>query len=551
MSVTASFLEIPPIVSLQGNPCVFAVSSSLTNASDIYMHARIQELVGGNWTDTTMEDMLPLYSGSAEFPVQGYFDGIFKPEFSFPENETNLIIPRPQMSKQFRLKIWETYLDAQGVTQTKETEPAYSDARYMLPGGISDDDLAILNENNTDWWTEHLLAGHALNWLPGTKTVAPDSIEKLYWIQATTGAATLRFSYKDTAGVSGTFEFQQAVTAYITQELCVSPALLEKLTGKTIASYTVLLVGTNLTQAYTVDRQYYEWSDHFIMSNSFAAYETMWCRGNRTGKVNYDRQKYERTDRRNMRLFDRTSGNIRTEFTRVHETNTGYFGDDDQNWIDWTIDLLNTEDAYRIDGLRIYPIVLNSDSVDIEDRMEDIWNMKFEWQYARKSKFWSRMGLMPDKTLPPYYSKLSAWFYKRVGVKLIDAIAGREAQISGSNLVFPDITGNDVFDFSDATFWDQTLIAATGWYNAGTPRTCPLTWLLGVTWAEAATDATHARLFHPDFNGLVKSVLPVLVYGSNLSATEQQIVVDWLKWYFVIFKDSAIGIDDNGNTYIL
>lgn len=548
MAVTASYIETPPVVSLQGNPCMIGAGSSLTNATDIYMHLRIQELVAGTWTDTDKEDSLPLVSGYAEFDVSGYLEDEFTCEFAFPEHQSNLIIPRPRMIKAFRVKIWETYIDESGILQDKIAEAFQLDQTlYALPGGISDDDWAIFNENNTDWWTEHQASGRALNWLPAAKTIAPDSVEKLYWIQAAAGTLTLRYAYVDTSGAPGTHDYEFAFPSYTPCEISASPAILEEITGKTIASFTVSLVGTLFSQAYTIDRKYHEWSEHFILANSFRCYETLWCRGARTGKIDYQREKYEKTNRRSLRSFDRTSGNIRTEFTRVHEINTGFVT---ETWWNWVADLLNSDDAYLLKSGGIFPIVLNSESIDFEDQLSDEpRGLTFEYQYARKSKFFSRMGLLPDKIIPPYFNELDAWFYRRVGGKLIDAIAGRDIQITGATLVFPEITGNDVFDFSDATFWDQAIIAATGWYNAEAPRTCPLTFLDGSVWAEAGSDSTHARLFHADYAGKATDVLPVLVYKNDLSAEKQAGVVAWLNWYFTIWQDGSL-LTENDNILI-
>lgn len=546
MAVTASYIETPPVVSLQGNPCVIGAGSSLANATDIYMHLRIQELVAGAWTDTAKEDSLPLVAGYVEFDVSGYLEDEFLCEFAFPEHQSNLVIPRPGMIKPFRVKIWETYLDASGVLQDKIADAfQLNQTLYMLSGGISDDDWAVLNENNTDWWTEHQASGRALNWLPAAKTIAPDSVEKLYWIQAAAGTLTLRYAYVYTSGASGTHDYAFSFPAYTPCEICASPAILEEITGKTIASFTVSLVSTAFSQAYIIDRKYHEWSEHFILANSFKCYETLWCRGARTGKIDYTREKYEKTDRRALRIFDRTSGNTKTEFTRVHEINTGFVT---ETWWDWVTDLLNSDDAYHLKSGGIFPIVLNSESIDFEDQLADeLHGLTFEYQYARKSKFFSRMDLLPEKIIPPYFSELSAWFYKRAGGKLIDAIAGREAQISGANLVFPEITGSDVMDFSDATFWNNSLL--TAWYNAGAPRTCPITFMDGSIWAEAGKDTTHARLFHQDYTSKVTDILPILVYNNNLSLAKQQAVIDWLKWYFVLFQDGAV-LTENNNILI-
>ena len=109
-------------------------------------------------------------------------------------------------------------------------------------------------------------------------------------------------------------------------------------------------------------------------------------------------------------------------------------------------------------------------------------------------------------------------------------------------ITFPEVTDSDVMDFSDAAFWNNSLL---NWYNPSMPRSCFLNFLVGATWAEAATAATHARLFHRDYSSKVKDVIPFLIYKTNRSAAQQQVIVAWLDWYFTVTNEGSIVTNDN------
>ncbi|WP_372772090.1 hypothetical protein [Mangrovibacterium sp.] len=541
MAVT--LIEIPASVSLQGIPCRFTATSDWGNAT--YITLVVQELVGAVWTDAYIPDTAPIIDGAAQFDVSGFFAGQLQPDFSFPEHSSNLVLQRPGMIRAFRVKLYEPGNESNALS--------YGTTFYMLPGGIHFNDFANLNEVSLTWWEEHIESGRALNWMPATKNVSPDSIEKIYWIQQDSATRIIRIAWTATDGATGNYDHSQLFNAFTVYEISVSPAIVEALTGKTIASYTVEMIFTSapshpldepLSQQFTVDRQHYEWNEYFLMENDLGGFDGVWCHGAHTEKLTYERNQYQRSDLRNIGATDRILGNIRGLVNRQGESDSGYADDETREWLGA---LLNSDNAFRIAGLNIKPIVITSEDVDIIDELKQAnepLEVIFSWKYARPGKYGSRIKLNPAYIYPPYFSKLKAFFYKLTGATLLDKIGGLEATISGTDITFPDITGNDSFDFSDATYWDQTLIAATGWYSAGSPRTCPLSWMVGTEWAEAATATTHARLFHRDYGTKVRDIIPVLVYASSLTADEQQAVVDWLDWYATIWQDGSILTQD-------
>ena len=542
------YLQVPAVVSLQRDPVVFIVTSTLANATDIYIHLALQKQEDGEWTDTGYEDLQPLLDGTAVFDISDYLEDNFTPAFSYPEHPSNLVIPRPGMIDTFRVRAWETYRDENGDLQSTEETGSYPYGQtfYVLPGGLPDSQLAMLNLMNTDWWTEHKSSQRALTWMPGTKTVSPGSVEKLYWIQDVAATVKLRFTYTTTSGGTGTYDYTFSMSPFIPCELSVSPVLLEELTGKEIAAYSVEIVDRMKAYSYEIDRDEKQWNGHFLATNTFDCFESFWCRGARSGKMDYDRQNYRKTNRKDLLPTGRINGNKRGNLQRGYKSNTGYI---EEEWVDWWLDLLNSDRAFKLEGGWYFPVAYTSDSIDFEDQKEEEPAfLEFEWRYGFEGKATGNLGLVPDNVYPPYYYKLSAFFQYIKQGNLVDSTGGQKAAISGTGITWPEITGNDLFDFSDETFWDQDLIAATGWYDSDNPRTCPLSFMQGWAWAEAATATTHARLFHRDYSGTLKSMVPVLAYPP-LTEEEQQTVVRWLDWYRAVTESGAV-ITENGNVVI-
>lgn len=157
--------------------------------------------------------------------------------------------------------------------------------------------------------------------------------------------------------------------------------------------------------------------------------------------------------------------------------------------------------------------------------------------YDYKTAEWTGVTLAELPALPSWFGKLAAFFYRDNSGTIYDLIGNMTATVTGTDITWPNMVAIDIFDFGDPTYWNNALLP---WYNAATPRTCPLSFMVGANWAEAATDATHARLFHRDYSSNVRDMLPVLVYKDALTAAEQADAVKWLDWYFVLTQGGDI-----------
>ena len=171
------------------------------------------------------------------------------------------------------------------------------------------------------------------------------------------------------------------------------------------------------------------------------------------------------------------------------------------------------------------------------------WNGEFEWKISAKGRYNSRFGVTIDKLLPPYWSRVGAFYYKYRDGQLIDLKNGYLADVdTDNNITFPDIAATDVLEFSNSIYWDNTLLP---WYDAGNDHTCPVSFLDGTgEFAEAAKDETHGSLFFCDYNGDLRKQ-KIIFYNSALTSNEQEIVREWLQWYASIFDGSAAVTDNN------
>lgn len=533
MAIT--IIDQPDTVNLTGCPIQFTFQSDLDHPQ-VWIRAYIQVLINGVFVSQIEDKIAVDADGVAVFQFQALLNKHLDSQFSFPEHEASLMIAHPKMSVQFKIVYGEIYKPIDGPIQPLAL--TFGSTYYAIRGGLPNHIMARMNVQQITWWEDVVENKRFLTNQPLEKETYPASVEKLYWMMRATGTITLKFDWTATDDSTGTYTTTLAANAYQVVEICVSPGLIEALTGKELAAYTVSISGLSEERIFTVDRRHKERFDRLLFDNSLGTFDTLTATGMRTQTGENSRESYRKQLPRYPELNDRTIGYNRAERINKNESSLGFLNN--QEWLEYTEEIDLSNNAYWLDGTVAKPInIVTTESVTLNDE-RDYFTLDIEWELAHKTMWFAYQRGTLQFVIPPFINKLSAFFNRARGIQLLDIRFNHTATISGSNITFPNITGNDLFDFSDATYWDQTLIAATSWYNAGAPRTCPLSWLVGATWAEAATDATHARLFHRDYSTKLRDVLPVLVYSSNLSAAEQQTVVDWLDWYATIWQNSSM-----------
>ena len=280
MAITVKYLHTPPAVTLTGIPTRYKVATSVAGATitNLYINLMIQffDQPTLTWYDTEYVDKIPVSDGVAEFDISSYFKTLLTPDFTFPEHFTNLAIKHENMSKLFRVQTWDSY-DDDGVATTGDV--LESSSHYMLRGGISTDDLKAMEDAGTDWWDELQVSQRSLDWMPDEKQTCILSPEKRYWFVWNSGTYNYRIDYVDTDGNSDYITQEVYFASKSMYELCVSPAIVELLTGKQITQYTHSIEGQLAGQTYIVDRTYYDVNELFSFRNSFDTYEMLWCHG--------------------------------------------------------------------------------------------------------------------------------------------------------------------------------------------------------------------------------------------------------------------------------
>lgn len=532
----------PEVVSLTGNPVFFELATDLVHPF-LWIHLQLQVYIDSAWVDASgNEDKIGAsVSRSAIFKIQGLLNKYLAPKFTYPENSDTLVINRPEMVVRFRIKYKESWVTIAGV-QGESAWVTGAESFYAVKGGVPNELLAIYNTAQTTWWNEMVLNKQFCTWQPKEKRTYPGAVEKLYWIPRRTATESLRIVWTGVDGTTGTIIRSHSAVAYRMIEICNSPALVENLAGKPVASFNVYLNGQSEERIFTVSRRYFERADNFLYDNSLGCFDSLTAVGWRKETGSNERESYNKQFPLYPELTDRSIITHRAWRTDKNVSNTGFLLNTE--WLQYLKEIDLSREAYCIEGTLPRAInVTTGESVTIDDST-DTHYYEVEWTFAHKNRYSGRFYGALRSPVPPYYSNVIAMFERRVGSKLIDRISGAEATIDGTGITFP-VLGTDVFDKTNGTFW-------TGIPNtAGNNRK----WLFAeLSWefmVDYATDAAHGTLFLKDFGDNIKSTLPILVYAPARTEAQQSEIVAYLETYsFLVDTDGSIIIDSD-NAYVV
>ncbi|WP_319228340.1 hypothetical protein [Draconibacterium orientale] len=542
MAITIN--KTPEQVNLTGNPIFYELASSLAHPT-IYIHCQLQVYYGGAWINaTTDEDKIEAdANGGVTVQVQALLNKYLVQKFTFPESTAAMFITQSGMSIQFRIKHKESWIEANGTEGESASYTEDSNTYYAIKGGVPNELLAIFNTAQTDWWNELKLNKQFCTWQPREKRTYPGAVEKLYWIFRATATLTLSIAWTATDATTGTIAKTNTANAYSVGECCISPALVEELAGKEIASYVVSIDGQSEERTYTIDRTYYDRADNFAFDNSMGCYDCLTAVGWRTEKGSNERSSYNKRFPLYPELTDRTRQNSRAWRTDKNESNTGFLIDTD--WLEYMRELDLSRDAYKLEGSLARPVNIDTDEGITIDDSNDLLSYPITWSFAHKNRYWGKTSIVIRTPIPPYPESAIAMFDRRVGNKLIDRISGAEATIDATGVTFPELAA-DVFDKSDTTYWDAS-IPNTGGNNRK--------WLFSeLNWefmVDYATDAAHGTLFLKDFESDVRSTLPIMVYNPALNEAGQTEIVNYLNTYLFIVDSTGAVIQDSDNAFVV
>lgn len=543
MSITIN--KAPEKVNQTGNPIWYELASSLSHPT-IYIHCQLQVYFGGAWIDaTTNEDKIEAdTAGGSVFQIQALLNKYLTQKFTYPESESQLMVTQAGMSVQFRIKHKESWIESDGTEGEDSSYTTDDNTYYAIKGGVPNELLAILNTAQSSWWGEMELNKQFCTWQPTTKNTYPTAVEKLYWIMRRSATETLQISWTATDESTGTITATKAANIYQVVECCISPALVESLAGKEIASYTVSISGQSEVRTFTIDRNYYERTDNFTFDNSMGCFDCLSAVGWRTESGKNERNSYNKRFPLYPELTDRTQQNSRATRKDSNQSNTGFLLTAD--WLEYMREMDLSADAYLLEGTLTRAVNIETEEgITLNDNPDFMLQYPVKWSFAHKNKWSGKFYGSLRAPVPPSFTSALAMFDRRVGNKLIDRISGAEATIDATGVTFPTLA-TDVFDKTNTTYWDAGIPNTAGdnrkWLFA------ELDWEFMVDYAE---DTTHGILFLKDFGSDVRSTLPILVFNPSRSEAEQSEITDYLETYFFHIDEDGNIVTDDDNAYLV
>lgn len=533
MSVSISYTQQPYAVNLQGNeiPFVIAVSAA-NNEYDLYALIELEVTFWDGSTQLLKKMGSIVEDNYCYFDVRELFRNMIESQFAFPENEMNLAIKRNDMIVSVIPTVTVNYKDSNGDAYFDQSTTV-GNAFRVINGGIDKDDYAALNDAGTDWWEWFVNSKMFLTYLPGTKTTTRNGMEKLYLVCSENTEHKLFVKYIDSEGETGETEHLFTPNQYDFYEFCVSVSLFESIVKKTIASYTVEIEGvTNPVSFSVIDSPLKE--QNFLFNNDLGVPETLHSFGLATENRKYERDLYEKVLDPQYSSDSFEQHTTRAIISNENESNSGYLS---KAFKEWASALLQSDRLYHYTTNRIWPIVVKTESQFIDSNtLRAPLALSFTWDYSRKSRYRSALGSELQHILPPYYDKLQAFYYRLQYGTITDKLKGEGVAVAGSLVTFPTLSGNDIFDFTNRTYWDAAIETQT-WYNSETPRTCEMSFLKALQATTVGTDALNNVLFFTENETNDARKLRVLVYRSDANFTEDQkdLITKWLGAYITLF----------------
>lgn len=551
MAITV--LHTPLTVSLTGTKVPVKLSTDLTGSEKTFLsiHLKVQKYDGSSWVDVGHDSKLVDSNNEAVFYIEDYLKLQTTPEFSYPEHETNILIDRPEMLFRYRIAYYESYYDTSTDTLTTTSETQDTTDYYALDGGLDKQAEAAYNDSNTDWLEQ--LGNRFLTWQPDEKNVHTDFIDKLYWLVQS--VSTVKLKARKTASDGSTSEAVKddlSVSAHTVVEICVSPELLFSDLSDAEKIEIWLLDGSNNaiseTRTYNIDHSYYQRDDTFAFVNSFGVFDFIWARGNMKETLSFERNTFKRSLQYNQFMKDHSNDQSRALKTNEGESEIGYITEADPvAWKQYYAEeFLASKKYYKLESTQVIPIVMDSEESLLFKDKQYIHSQPFSWRRSHTNRFFSREAIQLDNILTPYYSELDVALFRK-HMNIVKSLRGEyHATLSGSDIIFPQIYWNDIFDFSATMYWDST-ITNESWYDFLNVRTTLQSNLTAEFLADFATQTTHNRLFFHDIeNSDIKKALPILVYSRDMTDAEQKVIVNWLDWYFYIQENGSF-ITEDGN----
>jgi hypothetical protein len=302
-------------------------------------------------------------------------------DFTFPEGASKLI-DHPESVVKYYIRHAEMY-GSPPVVKALVTE----DSLYAICGGIDWVRLSRYNLQSTSWYDRFCYNHMFLSWQPLTKVVDVDQVEKLYFLNKSETAITLKLKAKLYWGAV-TLGWQEVGSLD-----CNGVGIVECLVGHdnlsdpdpdSLTKYEIRVEDSaglvlSETRTFTIDHNVYPYKKYLIFQNSLGGWDTVRFLGKTSIEGEYARlisstiNDYSFTNQEGSIVQGRPLESLKMIL------NTGWIS---QNNKDYLRELLVSQQVYEISGSMILPVVVTSSNVFMSKDDETLYNMEIEVLYA-------------------------------------------------------------------------------------------------------------------------------------------------------------------------
>lgn len=335
-------------------------------------------------------------SGRAWFDFSEYLRAHFSANpgtrFSFQENVSDIIIPRPELLKSYIVRHAEYYGD--------EPEPKKLTSitgYYVIPGGVPARVQARYNELNSNFWHNIKTKKQFLTWHPNDKRTAADEIQKLYFIvtKAVTITLMARINYRESDGTNsqtspltkktigaGAMFMVEICCAYNRLQLDVDATSLPA--GSTVTGYDLWLIddlGNVISEvrSFIIDPKYYQNRRTFLFRNSLGVFETFISTGDGIADAEYTRHNINTARNWDFTLRAPDHANALNYESQLFTTNSGWVSEDVINWLR---DLQLSREVYEVRDDQLFPVMFTGSKIAISQDNNYLYNMQLEYVHA-------------------------------------------------------------------------------------------------------------------------------------------------------------------------
>ena len=388
MAITATV--IGEAVQLTGNPIrIHCTGGSIpAEASEYKITLRITsedgKLEGAPFTDAIAPDI----SGEAWFDIAGYVDQPVKALFQFPPSSTSVAYPTQAFNIQ--IQPGERYIDVDGNLQ--ESWGTTSSIFQMLKGGLSPRQIAMMNDDGSNFYDTYIAGNKWLTPRPNGDLVHPTQAVKLWYMVAATVGATFTVKTYFDDGTDTTYSTGVTLNKDSLNEFNCNPANLGvdlEPTGKR-AKYFTVSVGTSDIRNFYFDWQYVERPIFLMFANSLGGIDDVYFSGYIEDKFDTEGNTVYHPPMRDDTVYDPTLLTPNKTGQNKWKFNTG--------WKPLTIlqfyrDLLVSKQAWylysniSLTTLIVIPIIVENSSKTLFKRKDNLFSMDIEVSEAHQTKF--------------------------------------------------------------------------------------------------------------------------------------------------------------------